>query len=137
MTPNLSRRALAAGILATIPTSGLSYAEPACECLPSHGEFWRRLPLPFTPAQAFASLSPGTQVEIGGAVIGMLLAQYIHGDGMAEADRFLDEDLRNAACEVEHDILNRLDDRLWALLPALYGPEGDHPAWALNGGFAR
>lgn len=104
--------------------------------LPDHAAFWARLPLPFTPAEAWRLLSPATQAEIGAAVIGMALAQYMHGDAMAEADQFHDDALREAASDVEHDILNRLDDRLWALLPDLYGPDGDHPQWALKGGFA-
>ena len=90
------------------------------------------MPLPFTPAEAWHLLTPDTQAEIGAAVIGMHLAQYVFGDGHADADHFLDGDLREAACTVEHDILNRMDDRLWALFPDLYGPDGDHPRWALD-----
>ncbi len=42
--------------------------------------------------------------------------------------------LRSAASDVADDLLNRIDDRLWVLLPDLYGPEGDHPRWAYDGG---
>ena len=100
--------------------------------LPDHAAFWARMPLPFTPAEAWHMLSPATQAEIGAAAIGMALAQYVHGDSMAEADCFCDDALREAASEVEHDILNRMDDRLWTLFPDLYGPDGDHPRWALD-----
>jgi hypothetical protein len=105
--------------------------------LPDHAGLWARMPLPFTPAEAWHLLSPATQAEIGAAVIGMHLAQYVHGDSMAEADCFRDGDLREAASEVEHDILNRMDDRLWALFPDLYGPDGDHPRWALDAGMVH
>ncbi len=137
MTLQLHRRALAAGLLTIIPVGNFAAAEPAGDRLPEHNEFFARLPLPHTPSQAWHRLSPATQAEIGAAVIGMYLAQYIHGDGLAEADQFLDDDLRCRAADVEHDILNRMDDRLWTLFPELYGPDGDHPAWALAGGFAR
>ena len=141
----LFRRAVAAGLLAasvapsaskdrhTVPTlRGDDTAR-----LPDHAALWARLPLPFTPAEAWHLLSPATQAEIGAAVIGMALAQYIHGDSMAEADCFRDDALREAASEVEHDILNQMDDRLWTLFPDLYGPDGDHPRWALTAGMVH
>lgn len=147
MSNTLPRRhvlsaALAAVVAGAIPATGANPASQVAlrdggERLPDHGALWSRMPLPFTPAEAWRLLSPATQAEIGAAVIGMYLAQYVHGDDMAEADQFLDADLRNSACDVEHDLLNRLDDRLWALFPDLYGPDGEHPAWALNSGFAR
>lgn len=127
-----------AASLAGVPAPGLATAlqlrGDAGARLPDHADLWARLPLPFTPAEAWRLLTPETQAEIGAAVIGMHLAQYVFGDGQADADHFLDGDLREAACEVEHDILNRMDDRLWALFPDLYGPDGDHPRWALDGG---
>lgn len=104
--------------------------------LPDHAAFWSRLPLPFSPAEAWKLLSPEAQAEIGAAIITMHLAQYIHGDGMADADQFHDEALRSQASDVADDLLNRMDDRLWSLFPDLYGPDGDHPRWALDGGFA-
>ncbi len=104
--------------------------------LPDHAAFWSRLPLPFSPAEAWKLLSPEVQAEIGAAIITMHLAQYIHGDGMADADQFHDDELRSQASNVADDLLNRMDDRLWSLFPDLYGPEGDHPRWALNNGFA-
>ncbi|SFV14629.1 hypothetical protein SAMN02799631_05934, partial [Methylobacterium sp. 174MFSha1.1] len=102
--------------------------------LPDHSAFWGRLPLPFSPAEAWKLLTPEAQAEIGAAIITMHLAQYIHGDGMADADQFHDEALRGQASEVANDLLNQMDDRLWLLFPDLYGPEGDHPRWALNSG---
>lgn len=137
MTLPIDRRGVAFGLLSAYIVPARTAANDTGERLPTHAEFWRRLPLPFTPAEAWARLSPATQAEIGAAVIGMHLAQYIHGDGFDVRDQFLDEELRGDACDVEHDILNRLDDRLWVLFPDLYGPNGDHPAWALEGGFAR
>ncbi|KMO32905.1 hypothetical protein [Methylobacterium aquaticum] len=104
--------------------------------LPDHAAFWSRLPLPFSPAEAWHLLSPEAQAEIGAAVIGMHLAQYVHGDGRADADQFHDEGLRAVASNVADDLLNRMDDRLWSLFPDLYGPEGDHPRWALDSGLA-
>jgi len=106
------------------------------ERLPDHAGLWARMPLPFTPAEAWRLLSPATQAEIGAALIGMALAEYIAGDGMADADQFHDEGLRSAASRVNDDLLNRLTPRLWVLLPDLYGPDGDHPAWALDSGMA-
>lgn len=104
--------------------------------LPDHAAFWSRLPLPFSPAAAWRLLAPEVQAEIGAAIITMHLAEYIHGDGMADADQFHDEGLRDEASGVANDILNRMGDRLWSLFPDLYGPDGDHPRWALDGGFA-
>lgn len=141
----LSRRAVAAGLLAATVTPAASkdrHTVPTLRGddtarLPDHAVFWSGLPLPFTPAEAWHLLSPATQAEIGAAVIGMHLAQYVHGDSMAEADCFRDEGLREAASDVEHDILNRMDDRLWTLFPDLYGPDGDHPRWALAAGMVH
>lgn len=137
MTLPIDRRGVAFGLLSAYIVPARTAANDAGERLPTHAEFWRRLPLPFSPAEAWARLSPAAQAEIGAAVIGMHLAQYIFGDGRAPEDQFLDMDLRDAAYVVEDDILNRMDKRLWVLLPELYGPEGDHPRWALAGGFAR
>lgn len=106
------------------------------ERLPDHADLWAQMPLPFTPAEAWRRLSPATQAEIGAAVIGMALAEYVAGDMHDEADQFLDEDLRGAAIDTQHDLLNRIGERLWVLLPDLYGPDGDHPAWALDSGMA-
>lgn len=143
MTARLPRRDALAVVLSAMAVpagpaiaKGVQVAHPLrgddTPRLPDHAAFWSRMPLPFTPAEAWHMLSSSTQAEIGGAVIGMILAQYVHGDGHNEADRFCDDALREAASEVEHDILNRMDDRLWALFPDLYGPHGDHPRWALD-----
>lgn len=104
--------------------------------LPDHAAFWSRLPLPFSLTDAWHMLSPATQAEIGGAVLGMALANYVYGDGRADADQFTDANLRASASDVADDLLNRIDDRLWVLLPDLYGPDGDHPRWALDSGLA-
>lgn len=82
------------------------------ERLPDHADLWDRMPLPFTPSQAWHLLSPATQAEIGAAVIGMALAEYIAGDGMADEDQFLDEGLRGAAAETQDDLLNAITPRL-------------------------
>ena len=150
MSARINRRALAAGLLAAAVTvSSDSEAAPAATAnvrsdlrgddtarLPDHAAFWSRLPLPFSLAEAWHKLSPATQAEIGAAVLGMALAQYVYGDGRSDADQFEDEALRSAASDVADDLLNRIDGRLWVLLPDLYGPDGDHPAWALNSGLA-
>ena len=104
--------------------------------LPDHAALWARMPLPFSPAEAWRLLSPATQAEIGAAVIGMELAQYVYGDGRADADQFTDDKLRSDASDVADNLLNRIADRLWVLLPDLYGPDGDHPRWALDSGLA-
>ena len=148
MSARINRRALAAGILAAAVTGDIpSEAAPAVTAnvrsglrgddtarLPDHAAFWSRLPLPFSLAEAWSKLSPATQSEIGAAVLGMALAQYVYGDGRAEADQFTDEDLRADASDVADDLLNQIDGRLWVLLPDLYGPDGDHPAWAYAAG---
>ena len=104
--------------------------------LPDHAALWSRMPLPFTPADAWHLLSPATQAEIGAAVIGVVLAEYVSGDMHGDADRFHDEALRGDAMDAGSDLLTRIEQRLWALFPDLYGPDGDHPAWALNSGMA-
>ena len=104
--------------------------------LPDHAALWARMPLPFTPAEAWHLLSPATQAEIGAAVIGMALADYVSGDMHEEADHFRDDALRSECMAARDETLSALDDWLWILFPDLYGPEGDHLAWALEGGFA-
>lgn len=133
----IDRRGLAFGLLAGSIAPARTAANDKGLPLDTHAAFWRRLPLPYTPAEAWHRLSPTTQAEIGAAVIGQALASYIFGDGFAEADQFLDAELRDDAYCVEHDLLNALTPRLWTLFPELYGPDGDHPRWALEGGFAR
>jgi hypothetical protein len=144
MAAQINRRALAAGILAAtaVPTIakdtrtvGTLRGDDTTR-LPDHAAFWSRLPLPFSLTDAWHMLSPTTQAEIGTAVLGMALAQYVYGDGRADADQVEDEGLRSAASDVADDILNRIDARLWVLLPDLYGPDGDHPRWALDSGLA-
>jgi len=127
-----ARRARVTGLLATaVPKRG-----DDTERLPDRAALWSGLPLPFTPAQAWHLLSPATQAEIGAAVIGMALAEYVAGDMHAEADQFHDDALRGAAMEVASDLLGGIEQRLWVLFPDLYGPDADHPAWALDAGLA-
>lgn len=145
MTARINRRALAAGLIAATAAPAVARnigksddksalrGDDAAR-LPDHAAFWSRLPLPFSLTEAWHMLSSATQAEIGGAVLGMALAQYVYGDGRADADQFTDEGLRSAASDVADDLLNRIDDRLWVLLPDLYGPDGDHPRWAYDGG---
>ncbi|MCJ2063411.1 hypothetical protein MKK63_11905 [Methylobacterium sp. J-088] len=144
------RTALAAGLLAAAVTvTSDSEAAPAVTAnvrsdlrgdstarLPGHAELWARMPLPFTPAEAWHLLSPATQAEIGAAVIGMVLAEYVSGDMHGDADRFYDDALCGDAMDTGSDLLTRIEQRLWVLFPDLYGPDGDHPAWALNSGMA-
>ena len=142
MTTGINRRALAAGLLAA--TAAPAAAAPRSQLrgdtgdqLPDHAVLWARMPLPFTPVEAWRLLSSETQAEIGAAVIGMALAEYVSGQMHEdEADRFLDEDLMSAAMDVQSDLLNAITPRLWSLFPDLYGPDGDHPAWALASGMA-
>ena len=148
MTTRLNRRALTAGLLAaTITGNVASEAAPTANVrsdlrgddtarLPDHAALWSRMPLPFTPAQAWHLLSPATQAEIGAAVLGMALADYVSGDMHDDADYFHDDALRGDCMDARDTLLNRISDRLWSLFPDLYGPEGDHPAWALNSGMA-
>lgn len=140
MTAHINRRVLAAGLLATTAAPALA-AKPNLrgddtERLPDHAALWARMPLPFAPAEAWRLLSPETQVEIGAAVVGMVLADYVSGDMHAEADCFHDDALRGDCTDARDALLNRIGDRLWSLFPDLYGPDGDHPAWALNSGMA-
>ncbi|XYD12603.1 hypothetical protein R1A27_34535 (plasmid) [Methylobacterium sp. NMS12] len=144
MAAQINRRALAAGILAasavpatakdTRPVGTLRGDDTAR--LPDHAAFWSRLPLPFSLTEAWHILSPATQAEIGAAVLGMALADYVSGDMHDEADHFHDDALRGDAMDVRDTLLNRISDRLWSLFPDLYGPDGDHPAWALDAGLA-
>ncbi len=50
---------------------------------------------------------------------------------------FKDEGLRSAASDVADDLLNRIDDRLWVLLPDLYGPTAIIRAGLLIAGSRR
>lgn len=139
-SPAATRRAVVAALVLA-PASALAEHRPHLrgddtERLPDHAALWAQMPLPFTPAEAWHLLSPATQAEIGAAVIGMALADYIAGDSADPADHFYDEGLRSAGFDTRDDLLNRIDQRLWVLLPDLYGPDGDHPAWALDSGMA-
>ena len=147
MSTRINRRTLAAGLLAATATAGPGFpgaragSEPHLRGddnarLPDHAALWARMPLPFTPAEAWHLLSPATQAEIGAAVIGMVLAEYVSGDMHGEADHFHDDALRSDAMDTGSDLLTRIEQRLWVLFPDLYGPDGDHPAWALNSGMA-
>ena len=146
MASRISRRVLAAGLLAATAApavANLSHVETLSALrgddtarLPNHAALWARMPLPFTPAQAWHLLSPATQGEIGAAVIGMVLAEYVSGDMHGDTDRFHDDALRGDAMDTGSDLLTRIEQRLWVLFPDLYGPECDHPAWALNSGMA-
>lgn len=146
MSARINRRALTAGILAATATPviadvpanpwGRALRGDDTARLPDHAAFWARMPLPFTPAQAWRLLSPETQAEIGAAVIGMVLAEYVSGDMHGDEDHFYDDALRGDAMDVGSDLLTRIERRLWVLFPDLYGPDGDHPAWALNSGMA-
>lgn len=144
-TTCINRRTLAAGLLAATAgpavahnagSLGISLRGDDTARLPDHAALWSRMPLPFTPAQAWHLLSPTTQAEIGAAVLGMALADYVSGDMHDAADHFHDAALREDCMEARDALLNRISDRLWSLFPDLYGPEGDHPAWALNSGMA-
>ena len=149
MASRINRRALTAGLVAAAVTVS-SDSEAAANVvpvrndfrgddttrLPDHAALWTRMPLPFTPAKAWHLLSHTTQAEIGAAVIGQALADYVSGDMHNEADCFHDEALRGDCMDVRDALLNRISDRLWSLFPDLYGPDGDHPAWALNSGMA-
>lgn len=144
MTTRINRRALAASLLAAsvAPAAAKGTHLPRTlrgddtARLPDHAALWARMPLPFTPAEAWRLLSPETQAEIGAAAIGMALADYVSGDMHDEADHFHDDALRGDCMDVRDALLNRISDRLWSLFPDLYGPDGDHPVWALAGGFA-
>ncbi|MCJ2063269.1 hypothetical protein MKK63_11160 [Methylobacterium sp. J-088] len=144
MSNRINRRALAAGLLAAAATPANVAANMAptflrgddTPRLPDHVALWSRLPLPFSLAEAWHLLSPATQAEIGAAVIGMVLAEYVSGDMHGGHDRFYDDALRDDAMSVGSDLLTRIEQRLWVLFPDLYGPDGDHPAWALNSGMA-
>ncbi|MCJ2085786.1 hypothetical protein MKK88_07225, partial [Methylobacterium sp. E-005] len=144
MSARINRRALAAGLLAAsaAPTAAKGTHKVSTlrgddtERLPDHAALWARMPLPFTPAEAWHLLSPTTQAEIGAAAIGMVLAEYVSGDMHGDDDHFYDDALRGDAMDTGSDLLTRIEQRLWVLFPDLYGPDGDHPAWALNSGMA-
>ncbi len=135
----LPRRALLASFLALAasrpePTAA---AHVGGEPLPDFSGLWSTLPLPYSPAEAWRSLPASVQAEIGTAVIAMTLGEYVSGDMHADDDRFRDKALRERGYDVHDAMLNRIPVRVWQLFPDLFGPEGDHPAWALNNGFAR
>ncbi len=67
----------------------------------------------------------------------MALANYVYATGRADADQFKDEACGPPPSNVADDLLNRIDDRLWVLLPDLYGPDGDHPRWRSIAGLHR
>lgn len=131
--------ALIGAVAAPLPAAALAPAAlpaPEGEPLRDHAALWARMPLPFTPAEAWHRLSPAAQAEIGAAVIGMALAEYVSGQMHDEPDQFLDESLREAAYDTHDDLFGKLNERVWTLVPELFGHD-DHPAWALESGMAR
>ncbi|MCJ2084628.1 hypothetical protein MKK88_01275 [Methylobacterium sp. E-005] len=144
MSARINRRVLAAGLLAATTAPAVAHTVPVRNAfrgddtarLPDHAALWSRLPLPFSLTEAWHKLSPATQAEIGAAVLGMVLAEYVSGDMHGDADRFHDDALRGDAMDTGSDLLTRIEQRLWVLFPDLYGPDGDHPAWALTSGMA-
>lgn len=141
MTDHLPRRDVLAALFAAM-ASPPGLAAPAVPRggvprLADHAALWARMPLPFTPAKAWVRLDPETQAEIGGAVIGMVLAAYVAGDMFGDEDQFTDRDLCEAARDAFDRVFQDLERRLWVLLPELYGPDGEHPAWAFAAGLVR
>lgn len=134
----LPRRALLASFLALAagrPVAATPYV--GGNPLPAFSDLLSALPLPYSPAAAWRSLPADVQAEIGAAVIAQALADYISGEMHGEADHFHDDALRERCIDVRDDLTGKIPARLWELFPDLYGPDGDHPAWALNNGFAR
>lgn len=135
----LPRRALLASFLALAASRSTApaVAHVGGDPLPDFSGLWSTLPLPYTPGEAWRSLPNSVQAEIGTAVIAMALGEYVAGDMHADADRFRDKALRERGHDVHDAMLNQIPARVWQLFPDLFGPEGDHPAWALKNGFAR
>ncbi|MCJ2119312.1 hypothetical protein MKK65_22535 [Methylobacterium sp. J-001] len=91
MTARINRRALAAGLLAASAAPAAAStpyfaSSPALRGdntarLPDHAALWSRMPLPFTPAEAWHLLSPTTQAEIGadGILLGSISPLKLNG----------------------------------------------------------
>lgn len=140
MHPHISRRAVAAGLFVSpiLPAAALSPSPlPGSGEHPLAADLWHTLPLPSTPVEAFRALPEPIRAELGGALVGMVLADLIGGQAYDEPDKFLDEGLRDRACNVSNVLLNHMCRRVEDVLPDLLGPNGDHPAWALNAGLVR
>ncbi|MCJ2087288.1 hypothetical protein MKK88_15030 [Methylobacterium sp. E-005] len=138
MSTHINRRALAAGLLAATAAPAVAHIVPVRNAfrgddtarLPDHAALWARLPLPFSLAEAWHLLSPATQAEIGAAVIGMVLAEYVSGDMHGDADRFHDEALRSDAMDTGSDLHPRACRRMRIRLAPRHGRRGRHRPWA-------
>lgn len=132
----LTRRSALAGAMALAAADAALRGDGGPR-LPNLAQLWARMPLPYTPVEAWRLLSPDTQAEIGAAVIGIALADYVAGQSHAVPGPFLDAKLQAAAADAAADLSNALAPRLWALFPDLLGSEGRHASWALDFGMVR
>lgn len=80
---------------------------------------------------AFMRLPVHTREEIGALAVSMVFYAFLSGDAYAHEDRvFQDGKLRDEAEDRSNHLLGHLHNRIESLLPDLFGPPGDNPAWA-------
>ena len=132
----VTRRSALAGAM-VLAVADAALRGDSGERLPTLAQLWARIPLPYTPVEAWRLLSPDTQTEIGAAVIGIALADYVAGQSHTVPGPFLDAKLRTAAADAAADLSNAIAPRLWDLFPDLLGAEGRHAAWAADFGMVR
>ena len=87
---------------------------------------------------AWMRLPASQRDEIGLLAADLVFQGYLYGDLVPEKDQVLpDQDARDAAGDRENDRLNEIHRTVTGALPDLFGPDGDHPAWATNSHGAR
>ncbi|MCC0808556.1 hypothetical protein FPV16_20495 [Methylobacterium sp. W2] len=80
---------------------------------------------------AWMRLPASQRDEIGLLAVDLAFQGYLYGDLVPEEDQVLaDQDERDAAGDRENDRLNEIHRAVTAALPDLFGPTGEHPAWA-------
>lgn len=80
---------------------------------------------------AWMRLPASTRDEPSPIAVDLVFQGYLYGDLVPEEDQVVpDQDARNAAVDCESDRLSELHRAVTAALPELFGPPGDHPAWA-------
>ena len=85
---------------------------------------------PLHPAAAWAGLPPETRDTLGTLLVNTVFQDLLAGDAYSEKNRIVTDDgQRSAAIERHEQLFRQIYDDVAAALPALFGPEGEHPAW--------
>jgi len=93
------------------------------------------VPGPSDVAAALDHVPADVARTIAEHAVNMVLQGFLSGQAYAEADRVLsDEDARGEAFDLECRLSSGLYTMVERAFPDLFGPDGEHPAWASTAG---